>query len=106
MDWDRTAIEAAADYLRELIDAGAADERTRSVYNGLVDVLDPARYATRIQRVLAADAALALVRAGLDRRKPLPRRRSVERRLVNIGSLNGERRAEGARRIVLDRRGC
>jgi hypothetical protein len=106
MDWEKGAIEAAADYLRELIDAGAADERTRSVYNGLVDVIDPTRYATRIQRALAADAALALVRAGLDRRNPVPRRRRAERRLVNADSLNGERRSAGARRIALDRRGC
>ena len=106
MDWDRAAIEAAADYLRELIDAGATDERIGSVYRGLVDVLDPTRYATRIQRVLAADAALALARAGLDRRKPAPRRGRSERRLVNAGSLNGERRSGSARRNVLDRRGC
>ena len=106
MDWERAAIEAAADYLRELIDAGAANERTKSVYDGLVDVLDPSRYATRIQRALAADAALALARAGLDRRTAMPRRQHTERRLLNAGSLNGERRSGGARRIVLDRRGC
>ena len=106
MDWERSAIEAAAHYLRELIDAGMTDERTASVYNGLVDVLDPTRYATRIQRALAADAALALVRAGLDRRRAVPRRTCVERRRVDAGSLDGERRLVAARRVVHDRRGC
>jgi hypothetical protein len=106
MDWKRAAIEAAADYLRELMNAGAADERTTSVYNGLVDVLDPARYAARVQRALASDAALALVRAGLERRTPVSRRRRPERRLLDIGSLDGERRSGDARRIVGDRRGC
>lgn len=106
MDWQRSAIEAAAEYLRELIDAGTADDRTKFVYGGLVDVLDPARYATRVQRALAADAALALVRAGLERRQPVPRRRRPDRRLVNIGSLDGERRLGAARRMLSDRRGC
>jgi hypothetical protein len=106
MDWERSAIEAAADYLRELIDAGAADERTRAVYNGLVDVLDPARYALRVQRALATDAAIALVRAGLERRRPAARRRRPERRLVDVGSLDVERRSGDARRLVDDRRGC
>ena len=105
MDWEQSAIEAAAEYLRELIDAGTADDRAASVYNGLVDVLDPVRYATRVQRALALDAALALVRAGLDRRQPVSRRRG-ERRLANVGSLNGERRVARARRALGDRRGC
>src|SRR6478736_349282 len=104
MDWTRSAIEAAAHYLRELIDAGAADDRTTSVYNGLVDVLETERYAVRVQRALSADAALVLVRAGLDRRKMGPRRQHLDRRLVNLGSLNGERRSRDGRRIVHDRR--
>ena len=40
MDWDNDAVKAAAAYLRELIDAGAADERTRTVDAGLLDELD------------------------------------------------------------------
>jgi hypothetical protein len=106
MDWERSAIAAAAEYLRTMIDAGTADERAHSVYSGLVDVLDPARYATRVQRALASDAAAALVRAGLERRRPVPRRRRPDRRLVNVGPLDGERRVAHPRRMLADRRGC
>ncbi len=104
MDWERAAIEAAAAYLRELIETGAADERARAIYDGLVDVLDPARHASRIERALAADAALALVRAGLDRRSPVPRRRQRDRRLLASGSANHERRSGRERRSGHDRR--
>ena len=107
MDWERSAIAAAADYLRTLIDIGSTDDRAKSVYDGLVDVLDPARYATRVQRAVAADAALALMRAGLDRRRAtVARRCCADRRLVNAGSVDGERRSGIARRVLLDRRGC
>ena len=103
MDWRRSAIEAAAEYLRQLIDAGLADERTTEVYNGLVDLLVPTRSAARIQRAVSADAALALVRAGIDRRGVLPRRRRPDRRLVDAGALDAERRGQ-VRRLTLDRR--
>ena len=64
MDWERAAIAAAADYLRDLIENGATDYRTKSVYEGLLDMLDPIRHAMRIQRAVSADAALAIMRAG------------------------------------------
>ena len=103
MDWRRSAIEAAAKYLRGLIDAGLADERTTEVYNGLVDLLVPTRSATRIQRAVSADAALALAHVGLDRRGVLPRRRRPDRRLVDVGTLDSERRGQ-VRRLTVDRR--
>lgn len=106
MDWERSAIEAAAEYLRKLIDAGMADERAQIVYSGLADVLDPVRYATRVQRAVATDAVFALVRAGLERRQPVHRRGRPDRRLVNVGAIGGERRVTHERRVLGDRRRC
>lgn len=99
MDWERSAIEAAAAYLREMIEAGAHDARTQSVYEGLLDVLDPTRHLTRIQRAAAADAAAAIMQGLRDRRGRVERRGHNERRLINLGPG-----AAGERRLGQDRR--
>jgi len=105
MDWQRTAIEAAASYLRELIDAGRGDARTRSIYDGLVDVLDPVRRASRIEQALATDATAAVTQAVRDRRSNFDRRGHSDRRLVNLGPpASGERRRGQERRGGLERR--
>ena len=108
MDWERSAIEAAAAYLREMIDAGANDPRTQSVYEGLLDVLDPTRHANRIQRAAAADAAAAIMNGmhGMaERRSRIERRGHNERRLINLGpGAAGERRSGHDRRAGADRR--
>jgi hypothetical protein len=105
MEWERASIEAAAAYLREMIEAGANDYRTRTVYEGLLDVLDPARHATRIQRTAAADATAAIMQGSRDRRGNLDRRGRTDRRLINLGPpATGERRAGGDRRTGPDRR--
>lgn len=105
MDWQRSAIEAAADYLRKLIENGATDVRTTSVYEGLLDVLDPVRHALRIQRAVSADAALAIMRAGRDRRNAIDRRGSADRRLASFGPvIANERRNGSLRRSGYDRR--
>jgi hypothetical protein len=105
MDWERSAIEAAAEYLRGLIEHGATDCRTKSVYDGLVDMLDPVRHAMRIQRAVSADAAVAISRAGRDRRSATNRREHRDRRLVDAGPVPaGERRAGSLRRNGHDRR--
>lgn len=104
MDWERSSIEAAATYLREMIEAGATDVRTQSVYEGLLDVLDPTRHATRIQRALAADTA-AIMQGARDRRGRIDRRGHTDRRLVNLGpAAGGERRSGQDRRGGGDRR--
>jgi len=104
MDWERSAIEAAVAYLREMIDAGADDYRTTSVYEGLLDVLDPTRHATRSQRGGVVDAA-ALLRHASDRRGRIERRGHSDRRLVNLGpAAGGERRTGHDRRTGQDRR--
>ena len=105
MDWERSAIEAAAAYLREMIEAGANDPRTQSVYDGLLDVLDPTRHATRIQRAAAADAAAAIMHGMRDRRSRVERRGHTERRLINLGpGAAGERRTGHDRRGGAERR--
>src|SRR5215475_13486418 len=105
MDWERAAIAAAADYLRDLIENGAADYRTKSVYEGLLDLLDPVRHALRIQQAVSADAALAILRAGRDRRTSISRRRPSDRRRVDHGSaIADERRTGSLRRSGHDRR--
>ncbi len=106
MDWQRSSIEAAASYLRELIEAGANDYRTQSVYEGLLDVLEPTRHATRIQRAAAADATAAVMQAvARERRARIDRRGHSDRRLVNFGpAASGERRTGQDRRGGTDRR--
>jgi hypothetical protein len=106
VDWQRSSIEAAASYLRELIEAGADDYRTQSVYEGLLDVLEPTRHATRIQRAAAADATAAVMQAAArERRARIDRRGHTDRRLVNFGpAAGGERRSGQDRRNPGDRR--
>jgi len=102
MDWQRSNVEAAAAYFREMIEAGADDVRTRSIYEGLLDILDPTRRATLMQR---ADVA-AVARAAAERRSRVERRGHADRRLVNLGPLaGGERRSGTDRRSLPDRRG-
>ena len=90
--------------VRERISAGATDAKAKAVYEGLLDVLDPSRRATRHQRELA-DAAkgAATVKAGRERRSQGDRR-SGDRRMVDLGSPTGvERRSGRDRRTGRDR---
>ncbi len=97
MSWQRANVQAAATYLRERIAAGATDSRTRAIYEGLLEVLDPTRRATRVQREMAS-AAKEAVAIKRDRDRRAAERRRVERRKVNLGSPTGvERRARERR---------
>ena len=105
MTWQQANIQAAAAYLRGLIGVGATDARTKAVYEGLLDVLDPPRRAVRLQResAQAAKAAVA-VKAERDRRAA-ERRNQRERRLQSLAPPDGiERRATPERRRGSDRR--
>ena len=106
MTWQQANIQAAAAYVRERIAAGATDPRTKAVYEGLLDVLDPPRRATRMQRESAqAVKAAVTVQAERDRRSATERRSHRDRRLVNLGSPQGmERRRSSDRRSGRDRR--
>jgi hypothetical protein len=103
--WERANIQAAASYLRERIAQGASDPRTRAVYEGLLDVLDPTRRATRVQREMAAASkAAATVQLNRERRERDERRRLADRRKLNLGSPTGAERRGGERRAGRERR--
>jgi hypothetical protein len=107
-NWQRANIQAAASYLRERISAGATDPKTKAVYEGLLEVLDPTRRATRLQREAASAAKAAVtVKPARERRSSISeRRRLTERRRTNVGSPTGVERRTGAdRRSGRDRRG-
>jgi hypothetical protein len=102
MSWQRDSIQAAAGYLRERIAAGDDTPRTRTIYEGLLEVMDPTRRTTRVQREMAtaAKAAAAAIKAERRARE----RRAAERRKVNLGGPNGVERRRTERRSGRDRR--
>lgn len=106
MSWQRENVQAAASYMRERIAAGADDPRTRAVYEGLLEVLDPNRRTIRLQREAAQAAKAAVtVPTTRDRRTHADRRTHTERRRSSVGSPTGvERRAGVDRRTGQDRR--
>jgi hypothetical protein len=101
-NWQRANIQAAASYLREVIAKGA-DARAKLVYEGLLDVLDPARRTARLQRERAAVAASVPVPPARERRAT-HERRSAERRKADVGSPTGLDRRQRERRSGRDRR--
>jgi hypothetical protein len=91
--------------MRERISQGADDAKTKAIYEGLLDVLDPSRRTTRVQRELAAAAkAAVVVKAASERRATGERRRQTDRRKQNLGSPTGVERRRGDRRAGQDRR--
>ena len=104
--WERANIQAAASYLRERMTQGAIDAKTKTVYEGLLEVLDPTRRAVRVQREQSAAAKAAVtVQANRERRAAAERRRLSDRRTLDLGSPTGvERRAAVERRAGRDRR--
>ena len=106
MSWQTVNIQAAAAYLRERISAGDTSARTKAIYEGLLEVLDPTRRSGRVQRELAVAAkavSAAEVQAERDRRAR-ERRRLADRRKVNLGSPTGTERRAADRRTGRDRR--
>jgi hypothetical protein len=105
-NWQRANIQAAATYLRERILSGVNDPKTKAIYEGLLEVLDPTRRATRLQREAASAAKAAVtVKPARERRATSDRRGPNDRRRMNLGSPTGaERRAGKERRTGRDRR--
>ena len=103
MSWQRDNVQAAAVYLRERIAAGDNTPRTRTIYEGLLEVMDPMRRTSRLQResLAAAKAAAAAIKA---ERRATERRRLADRRRANLGSPTGAERRRGDRRSGRDRR--
>jgi hypothetical protein len=98
--WQRANVLAAAQFLRDVVSGRPGDVKAHAVYEGLLEVLEPARRTIRQQRELTEAARLSVMsrekRAGADRRR-------ADRRRVNLGSPAGERR-KSDRRTVRDRR--
>ena len=98
--WQRANVLAAAQFLRDVVAGRPEDAKAQAVYEGLLEVLEPARRTIRQQRELAEAARLSVMsrekRAGAERRRG-------DRRRVNLGAPGGERR-KSQRRTGRDRR--
>lgn len=99
--WQRANVLAAAQYIRELLLKTPADAKGRAVYDGLLEVLEPARRVSRQQREMAESAKAA---ARIREQRSGRERRAADRRKVSLGPpASGERR-RGERRSGRDRR--
>jgi hypothetical protein len=107
MSWQRANIQAAVTYLRDQMKSDAATAaRVKTIYEGLLEVLEPARRTVRLQRE-AAEAAKSAVPVAVtrERRQRVERRGQPDRRVANLGPPGGiERRRSSDRRAVPDRR--
>jgi hypothetical protein len=82
--WQRAGILAAVNYLRDQSSAGTGDPRAEALYQGLLEVLEPGRRASRLQRE-SAQAAKAAAVAGRERRTAADRRAGADRRKRDSG---------------------
>ena len=106
--WQRAGILAAVNYLRDQTRAGAGDPRAEALYQGLLEVLEPGRRASRLQRE-SAQAAKAAAVAGQERRRSADRRAGADRRKRDsgpsgIGWSGSDRRSGRDRRAGRERR--
>ncbi len=62
--WQRANIMAVAGYLREVLAREPGNARVQTLYDGLLEVMEPARRALRQQRGLADASA-----GGMERRR-------------------------------------
>ena len=100
--WQRANVLAAAQYLRDVVARRPDDAKGHAVYEGLLEVLEPARRTIRQQRELSDAARLSV----MSREKRIGNeRRRGDRRRVNLGSVAGERR-KGERRAGRGRALC
>lgn len=105
MDWQRANILAAANYLKNQIAAGADDNRINAVYQGLLEVLEPARRTMRLQREMAESARAAMKVRHKERRGGRERRSGADRREIELRNQpEPERRLGRDRRADSDRR--
>ena len=105
MSWQTANIQAAAAFLRERISAGDTSAKTKAIYDGLLEVLDPTRRSTRVQREMAvASKAVAAAALLAERNRRARERRRHERRRANHGSPTGSERRATERRSGTERR--
>lgn len=99
--WQRANVLAAAQFMRDVVSHAPADPKAHAVYQGLLEVLEPARRAVRQQRELSDAARSSMTsrekRSGADRRK-------TDRRRLSLGAPGGRERRTSERRTGRDRR--
>ena len=100
--WQRSNILGAVNYLRDVAQQ-QKDARADALAQGLLEVLEPARRAMRMQRE-AAHAAAAAAPAGHERRAGKDRRRIPDRRRQALPVEGLDRRRGKDRRSRADRR--
>jgi hypothetical protein len=98
--WQRANVLAAAQFLRDVVAGRPNDVKAQAVYEGLLEVLEPARRTIRQQRELTEAARLSVM--SREKRTGTERRRG-DRRRVNLGAPGGEPRKR-QRRAGRDRR--
>ncbi len=106
--WQRASILAAVNYLRDRASPGGEDPHADALYRGLLEVLEPGRRASRLQRE-SAQAAKAAAVAGQERRRSADRRAGADRRKrdsgpSSIGWSGSDRRSGRDRRAGRERR--
>lgn len=96
--WQRTHVLAAAEYVREILLRTPADTKARAVYDGLLDLLEPARRIARQGSDTSGEDGGFEVRAEQDRRS------GTDRRLVSLEPPAGVERRRRERRSAERRR--
>lgn len=94
--WQRANVLAAAQYLRDIVSHSPDDVKAQAAYQGLLEVLEPARRAIRQQRELSEAARSSVT---LREKRFGAERRRTDRRRVNLGPPKGggERRTSERR---------
>src|SRR3954466_4304643 len=87
--WQRANVLAAAQYLRDIVSRSPGDVKAQSVYQGLLEVLEPARRAIRQRRKLSEAARSSVTMR--EKRNGAERRRT-DRRRVSLGAPPGGER--------------
>jgi hypothetical protein len=101
--WQREAILKATQLLRDKFGNPPTDAAARQAHDGLLEVLDPARRAVRLQREMSEASRKASLTQKTERRGK--ERRANDRRKVNLGPPPGtDERRKGERRTGRDRR--
>ena len=100
--WQRANVLAAAHYLREVVSRSPDDAKVQSVYQGLLEVLEPARRTVRQQRELSDSVRSAVT---VPEKRGGRERRAADRRRVNLGpQISSVERRKAERRTRRDRR--
>jgi hypothetical protein len=95
--WQRDAILKAAQLMRDRFGNPPVDPQARAVYDGLLEVLDPARRTVRLQKELSEATRKAALTEKTERRSR--ERRGPDRRRANLGPPSGvPERRKGERR--------